>query len=241
MKVKEHRMDEKLDMIYPSRLLYLPGGTARLEKIGTPVKYPKNHILIEPGNIPEYCYVVKHGRVITSEYTPGGEERVYNFMEEQSIFLECNLLMQDPVPVFFMTAKPSELIAISRGALLTAMGADPQLNFDIIESISLKFLAAMDQIRESTTQNASWKLVNLLLIFAERFGEPYDGKILIKEKVSQQMLSNLLGISRITTVRIIKDLKELWLVEQINGYYCIRDIDKLKQHLTYLETHMSSR
>jgi len=236
MREKADHTKEKQTMAYPSRLLYLQGGTERLEKIGSVRNFPKNHILIEPGTVPDVCYVVKRGRVITSEYTPGGIERVYNFMEAPSLILECNLLMEVAVPVFFMTAMPSELVAIDRETLLAAMAEDPKLNFDIITSISDKFLAAMDQIREASTHNASWKVVNLLLIFAERFGEPYDGKVMIKEKISQQMLSNLLGISRITTVRIIKDLKELWLIELINGYYCIRDVDKLRQHLDYLET-----
>ena len=43
-------------------------------------------------------------------------------------------------------------------------------------------------------------------------------------------MSNLLGINRITTVRGIKKLKDMGLLEQINGLYCIRDIERLKRH-----------
>ena len=214
---------------YPTRLLYLQRGTERLEKLGFLKRFPKNFVIIEPDEVPRYCYIVKKGRVITFEFTPAGEERVYNFMEAGSILLESNTLMEVPAQVFFRTTMQTDLVCIERNKLVQAMKDDFQLTMDVISAISDKFLSSMDQIRQDCCHNAKWKFCNLLLIFADRFGEDYDGKVLINEKVSQQMLSNLLGINRITAVRIVKELKLLHLIEQINGFYCIRDIEKLKE------------
>ncbi|MDR1319946.1 MAG: Crp/Fnr family transcriptional regulator [Gracilibacteraceae bacterium] len=215
---------------YPTRLLYLTRGIQRFERLGVLKNFRKDFILAEPGAIPLCCYAVKKGRVITYEYTNSGEERVYNFMEENSIMLEANLLMDKPVQVYFKTVKPSELFCIEKDSLLAAMQTDPQLMMDVVESLSYKFFAAMDQVRQTCIHDATWKLCNLLLIFADNFGVIYDGKILINEKISQQMLSNLLGINRITVVRIIKDLKNENLLEQINGLYCIRSTKRLKKY-----------
>ena len=82
--------------------------------------------------------------------------------------------------------------------------------------------------REATQCSVAWKACNLLLTFAERYGVPYDGKILIKEKISQQIMANLLGVNRITMVRAIKELRELGMIEQVNGFYCIRDKEKMR-------------
>jgi CRP/FNR family transcriptional regulator len=218
---------------YPTRLLYLPRGVGRLIDLGTLRHYPKNTVIVRQDAIPVYCYVVVRGRVITFEYNDRGNERVYNFLERNAIFLDANLLMNTPAPVAFRAATDSDISCIDRNALLRAIAEDPDVNFDIIQSISIKFLSSMDQIRETGTHNASWRVMNLLLIFADQYGVPYDGKTLIKQQLSQQMLSNLLGINRITAVHIIKELKDLGLIEQINGYYCIRDIEKLKIHLEY--------
>ena len=170
-----------------SRLLYLPRGISRLEKLGQRKVFPKNHMLVQAGTMLNYCYIVK-------------------------------------------TVQPSELVCITREMLLQGIAHDPQLSMDIMESLSAKFLSAMEQVRHTNFHNAGWKICDLLLIFAEHYGVPYDGKILIKEKISQQLLSNLLGINRVTAVRAIKDLKEMALIEQINGYYCIRSLEKLKRH-----------
>lgn len=185
---------------YPTRLLYLPRGIDRLEKLGVKKSYPKDYIIAKAGKTAELCFIVKKGRVLTFEYTRTGEERVYNIMEEGSLLLEANMILKKPAYVNFKTAMPSELICIDRVALLSAMAKDQNLTLDIIESLSNKFLSSMDQIRQSCCHNVEWKICDLLLIFADRHGAKYDGKVLITEKLSQQMISNLLGINRVTAV-----------------------------------------
>ena len=85
----------------------------------------------------------------------------------------------------------------------------------------------MDQVREATQCSITRKACSLLPTVSERYGVDYDGKILIKEKISQQMLANLLGVDRITMVRTVKQLREDDLIGQVNGFYCIRDNQKL--------------
>ncbi len=215
---------------FVSRLLYLPRGIARLERLGEKRKFPKNHILVQAGEHVKNCYIVKYGRVAAYEYTLSGEERIYNFNEENSILLEANLLFDYASPICFKTVLPSELVCVDKKTLVDTINSDPQVSMDIMESLATKFLSSMEQIRHANFHNASWKICDLLLIFADRYGVPYDGKILIKEKISQQLLSNLLGINRVTAVRAIKELKEMSLIEQINGFYCIRDVERLKRH-----------
>ncbi|GHV79350.1 hypothetical protein AGMMS49944_11410 [Spirochaetia bacterium] len=224
---------------YPTRFLYLPQGTSRFEKIGTLQKYPKDTVIIEPGEIPQCCYAVKKGCIIGYEYNEGGDERVYDVQMMGSLMLEALLFMNGgrgiPSPVYFKAVKNSELIRIEKHALIREMQEDPRLTLDIIESISNKFFSAMDQLRELKCHDTEWRLCNLLRMFSDCYGVPHDTKkIIIAEKISQQTLSNLLGVNRISITRIMKKLRDMGLVEQINGYYCITDIDKLKRHLDFL-------
>ena len=45
------------------------------------------------------------------------------------------------------------------------------------------------------------------------------------------MLANLLGVNRITMVRTVKELREQNLIEQINGFYCIRDRERMLEYM----------
>ena len=225
---------KETDPSYISRLLRLPRGIERLEMYGEKKFFPKNHVLVSQGKKTKYAYIVKRGRVLGHEYTPSGDELVYNFNEGNSILLEMNVLFGWECPVEFKTTVDSELVCVTRESLLNAIMGDPDIALDIIQSISLKFMSSMDQIRQMNYHSAEWRICNLFLIFAEQFGTLYDGKMLLREKISQQMIASLLGINRVTAVRAIKGLKDMGLIEQINGYYCIRDTEKLKRHLDRL-------
>lgn len=220
---------------YPTRLWFMRNGIERLMQLGEPESVPKGMILAKPNIIPEFCYIVIRGRVITYEYTTAGSERVYNISDSGSLLLEANVISREAPSVYFKTTEPSQLVKIRRSELMSALIEDPQIMMDIIDSISGKFFASIEQIREGCNHNVPWKICNLLLIFADRYGVVYDDKVLIQEKLSQQMIANLLGINRITAVRALKELKDVGLIEQINGYYCIRDRDKLKRHQEHFD------
>ena len=218
-----------------SRLLVSQRNLAALERLGTVRSVPKGYVLARAGQVPESCYIVRSGRVMGYEYTASGEERVYNFNEAGSLLLDANTLLRQTLPVSFMTLVPSTLVCIPRETLVAALNADPSIAIDLLYSVSYKFLASMEQVRELSCHNVPWKICNLLLVFAERFGVSYDNKILIKEKISQQMIASLLGINRVTVVRTVKELRELNLIEQVNGFYCIRSVSGLRRHMDTID------
>jgi CRP/FNR family transcriptional regulator len=115
------------------------------------------------------------------------------------------------------------------------MADDFNVAINIVKSVSYKLLAATEQIRGTMCHETTWRLCSLLLIFAENYGIPYEDKIMIKDKLSQKILSEILGVNRITVHRIMKKLKDMDLIEQINNYYCISDTERLKKHMGYLD------
>ncbi|MBQ2678272.1 MAG: Crp/Fnr family transcriptional regulator [Firmicutes bacterium] len=216
-------------------LMYLPRGISRLEKLGETVSVEAGTEINKIDEVPECCYIIKSGRVQCYEYSYAGEQRIYNIMEPGSVVLEECLLFDKACPILFKTLTPSELIRIEKCDLKRAFKHDIDIVMDICESISNKFLSSMEHLRLSHNHNASWKICRILLTYARHYGTEYDGKTLITEKISQQMLADLLGLNRITVTRRLKELKELALIEVINGYFCIRDIDQLKNHMESLE------
>lgn len=49
-----------------------------------------------------------------------------------------------------------------------------------------------------------------------------------------RLMASMLRVSRITVARTIKELKDLSLIENINGFLCIRDEKKLRSHMYYI-------
>ena len=207
------------------------GGSGCREKymaLGDIARFDKGALIAEAGKPAEWCYYILSGSVMAFEYMAASGERYYNFNEEGSLVMDANVILQKAPPVSFVALTAVEAVRIGRERLMQALREDPDLTMHVMSNLSFKFLAAMDQVREATQCSVAWKACNLLLTFAERYGVPYDGKILIKEKISQQIMANLLGVNRITMVRAIKELRELGMIEQVNGFYCIRDKEKMR-------------
>lgn len=204
--------------------------------LGNEVIIPKNTIIHSADEIPEFAYYVLSGKIISYEYTASGNERIYAVSTKGSMVLDDSLVTQKPIPVYFKTTRDTRAIKIARNSMINAIASDPDFALAIIHSTSEKLLSAMEIIRQTSSTSAAWKVCKLLLTYAKQYGTPYDNKILISEKISQQNIANLLGINRITTLRVMKDLKDMGLIEQINGLYCIRDEENLKRHMDFIET-----
>ena len=219
----------------PYHLLYLNRGTERLEKLGKLVSVPKDTELNRINEVPACCYIVKSGRVFCMEVSYSGEQRVYNYMEPGSMFMEECMLFDQPCPVIFKTIVPTELIRIEKCDLKRAFKQDIDVVMDVCESLSFKFLSSMEHLRLGPHKSAMWKICKMLQVFAEHYGVPYEGMIMINEKINHQMLADLLGLNRITVTRKMKELREKGLICHAKGKYCIRDAELLQQYMNNLE------
>lgn len=211
-------------------------GLGYWEKIGTVVKIPKKQLLFRYDEVPDRCYIVKQGLVIAYEELPNGNELIYYMMDKNAMFLEANMMLARPADVNFRTAEDCELICITKDQLMKALDDDPKLMSSLFFSVANKFLEAMEELREDRGHSAEWRLCNLLSEFSELYGIQYDGKILIQKNISLQLLAGMLGVNRATTVRAMHNLRDLGLVEHINGFYCIRSIEALKRHQRLLDS-----
>ena len=196
--------------------------------IGSAVKFPKGRVIIGPDEIPD-C-LVKSGVVMAYEELDNGSELAYFFMERNSVLLEANLILSKAPGVSFRALEDSMLIRVTREQLLHALEDNPMVLISLLSSVSNKFLDAMDANREMKKHDAYWRVCGLLIEFAEKYGAQYDGKVLIRRRISVQLITDMLGINRATTVRSMRKLRDLGLVEHINGYYCVRSIEALRRH-----------
>ena len=161
-----------------TRLWFGLSSHEKFSNLGKPVSFAKGEIVAQAGRHPTHCYYVLEGRMMAFEYTTTTGERYYNFNEAGSLVMEANILLERDTPVSFVAITDVKARAISREELLRALKEDDALALEIMTSLSYKFMAAMDQVREATQCNVAWKVCNLLLTFAERYGVPYDGKTL---------------------------------------------------------------
>lgn len=206
----------------------------RLRSIGTLIEVPRNDQLYRAGDVPDSCYLVQSGRIVSTKTTAAGRELVFSSNEEGAVILLPAIILRRSLTMNFKASVPSRLVRVRREDLFRAMAADPGFLADMLYDMTAKYSDLLDMF-QSTSHTVPWKVCNLLLSLAEKHGVDYDGKILIKKKYSQQMMADFLHANRTTIARVIKELSGLGLVERINDYYCIRSVEKLQRHMEDME------
>ncbi len=205
-----------------------------LRRIGTPIEAKKHTVLYRAGDVPDSCYLIESGRIISTEMTAGGREWIFSTNEAGHIILLPAVILHRRLTLDFRADVASKLIRVRREELQRAMGEEPAFLASIFHVITVKYSALLDQF-QATSHMMPWKVCNLLLTLGEKHGEECDGKLLIRDKCSQQMMADLLHANRTTIARIIKDLTEQGLIERINNCYCIRSVDALRAHMEELK------
>lgn len=216
--------------IYTGEELY-----AILEQQGEEEVIPKGTYLYRVGQpkMPDVI-LLKKGTVKAGQVTAAGEEHIYNIFRNGSSLFLMACITNEPPALNFIATSQCHVAHISAAVLNEVIWKDSRLARTLLTDFCKKLAFSYKRLRECESYNTEWKLCNMLLSMAERSGVEYEGKILIREKVSQQTMAGMLRVSRITVARTLKVLRDLALIETVNGYICIRDEAELLQHMHYI-------
>ena len=212
-------------------ILTMSAHVDKLAPLGEVVEMRKDTYFIKAGTKPEYCYIIKKGRIISSETYSNGKTRNGLIMTEGCILGESYLWLDEPCPTNFKTIEDSKLIRIPKQVFFDFVEENPDLYKPIIESLSKKLMSVMDELRQMAGCNVTWRICNLLLVFAESYGKQRGKAVCIDTHLTQQHIAQMLYTNRITIVRVFKKLQELNLITRVGNRYYITDIDALKKYM----------
>ena len=205
------------------------------ERAGEIKEIRKGQIIYRYDEVPDSCSMIRKGSVIGYEEMPNGNELIYFLMGKGSFVMEANMLLKKPAFVNIRAEVPTEVIQISRQVLLDTLDRNPEMWQFFYASAAGKFLDAMNELRAQRIHSAGWRLCNVLLEFGNKYGVAYDNKVIINRRLSLQMFAGFMGVNRATAVRGMRELREMGLIEIINGLYCIRSLEQLEIHRDMLE------
>lgn len=188
-------------------------------------KMKKNTVLYHIGDEKRPDVILlRNGAVKASWFTASGEEQVYHVFREGEIMMLVNAFDETLPKLNYTVLWESEIGRINawkaKEIMTGSMSAQNLVILELIEMIHYE----RRLLREMLNDSSERRICDLLLAYADRDGIPYNGRVLISERVSQQFIASSLRISRSTVARTIRELKKSRLIEYINGYLCITDL-----------------
>ncbi|HEY5930466.1 MAG TPA: Crp/Fnr family transcriptional regulator [Burkholderiales bacterium] len=171
--------------------------------MGTIRAYPKNTVLVQEGDPSDRLYVVLSGRLKVYLSDAGGKEIVIDTLVPQQFFGEM-ALEGGPRAASVMTTEPCKLAVIERDQFKSFLACNPDAAYALIVALIRRASNLTRAIGSLTLLDVYGRVARLLL---DNSAEE-NGKVVVRERMTQQEIAKRVGASRETVSRIVTDLRE---------------------------------
>ncbi len=200
-------------------------GEGGLEEIAAHLierRYPRNTTIVEEGLPGDYMYVIREGRVKVTKLSEDGREKILEILEAGDFFGEMSLLDREPRSASVKTLDASRLLALSRNDFLSVLRRSPDVSVAVIQELSRRLRWADEQTSALSFHRVKDRAQGLLRRLAK---EPREaGAWLATSPLTHQQIAEMIGTSRETVTRVVKELKqESWLRQEGKRYLVAAD------------------
>ncbi len=195
-----------------------------LEELATHLierRFPKNATVVEEGLPGDYMYVIREGRVKVTKASEDGREKIMNFLERGAFFGDMALLGNEMRSASVKTLEESLLLALSRRDFIDLLRQSPDLSLAVIEELANRLRETNEQARSLSFQGVEERTRSLLERIARP--DPRAQGVRMTPVLTHQQIADMVGTSRETVTRAIKQLKESGWLSQEGKRYVVRD------------------
>lgn len=187
-------------------------------------------VIFRKGDAPDSrCYLILKGAVKVSLPGNDAQETLLAVLGKGDMFGEMALLDQLPRSATVTALKNCELCQLTTATLERLATQDTAILRQLLRVLSAR-LRAGNETGQLQQMPLKTRLARALLRLAQGFGETLpDGRILIRQKLSQAELGRMVGAARENINRQLADWNRAKVLTRISAYYCIESPQTLER------------
>jgi len=174
------------------------------EKTGVRKRYSKNTILFSKDDESDSLYILLRGKVHVIARDEQGREIVLSVIGPGEYFGEMAALDGGPRSATIVTREPSEILIIHSDEFRDSLSSNPDLMFNLVRVLLERLRKADEKIESLAFMNVYGRVSSFLMQAAKFNGE----KWIIREPLTHQKIADMVGSSRETVSRIVKELQD---------------------------------
>lgn len=196
-----------------------------------PIEFSGGTHIFSPGEYSNYLYLIESGKVNMCHYSENGASIIV-FQDGPGEILGSKGLFNGPRAAqqfFAVAATDVKAWAIRRENFVVLLQED----FDFVEQVFSRFSLHMDilerKLLHSMTLSAHHRIVMQLLELSEQTNHRTTNTAVVF--ITQQELSDMLSLSRQTTVVCLKNLQEKGILKTSRGQIDLCNLENLRQEI----------
>jgi CRP-like cAMP-binding protein len=195
-------------------------------------KLSADEVLFLAGDPGDGCYRVEAGLLKVSMIAPSGAERILAIVGQGAIVGELATIDGLPRSASVSAVRDSELSFISRAAFQAFADEHAEVYKHLVTLLAARLRDTDGVVAAGSFLPLKGRVARALLDLSEAFGQDVgQGRILIRQKVSQSDVAAMAGIARENASRILNDWIRDKLISRLSGYYCLENKSRLEKEI----------
>jgi CRP/FNR family transcriptional regulator, cyclic AMP receptor protein len=181
------------------------------------------------GDEGEGCYRIDDGLLKASVAAPSGGERILAILGPGAVVGELSMIDGAPRSASVTALRDSKLSFVSRAAFEAFGRANPEVYRHVMILLAHRLRDTNEALAATSFLSVKGRVARALLSLADAFGRDVgQGRIVIRQKISQNDLAAMAGIARENVSRVLKDWEHRSLVSRLAGYYCLEKREAIR-------------
>lgn len=203
------------------------GELDRLAAYARLTYHPARTVLFRKGDPGSSMMVVRRGRVRVSTHSEDGRELVLALFHPGEMFGEIALLDGSLRTADAVTIDACELLVLDRRDFVPFLKGHPEAAVQMLEVLTQRLRRTTQQLEDIVFREGSSRLARRFVSLAKIVGRDVADGIFVDMPLSQQQLGNMVGMTRESINKQLRQWREDGLITWNRGYYTITDLEQL--------------
>lgn len=195
---------KRLDMFSNLRPEYLKELLDGVEH----VEYEKGEVLFHEGSISETLYFINHGSIKLFVNTLDGKEQILHILSSGNFLGMLDLLKDGQYRFSAKAIDDCKMCTLNRKHFIRTLKDNPDMAISIIETLTDKLVKTERLVKSLATNDINSRISYLLNYLIDEYGVKKDNQIDINVPISREEMANMIGVSRETISRKLKQLEK---------------------------------
>jgi CRP/FNR family cyclic AMP-dependent transcriptional regulator len=185
-------------------------------------EYPKNSVILFEDDPGDSLYIVSAGQVKVVLIGEDGREVILSVLGDGDFFGEMALIDDEPRSAHVIAMKDSQLLVLRREDFQAQLETGPKIALKLLRVLVQRLRRADEKIGGLVLLDVNGRVAQLLLDLAAEGGSPR-----IIRRLTHHTIAQMIGSSRETVSRAMRELVERGLIEVTRREISIKNRDGL--------------
>lgn len=204
-----------------------------IDRVSITKIFPKEKIILLEDEDGDTLFIIMDGKVKVTTYSESGKEVIFSILNAGDFFGEMSLLDGKPRSATVVSMEDAQIQLIRRAEFYRLLEDHPRIALRLLEELASRLRKADERIESLSILDVTGRIAGILLQLAEDRGITNNSEVLIKSRPTHQELANMVGTTRETVTRVLKQLEDKNYIMMAGKDVTIFNVEQFKRELYF--------